>query len=122
MTEKSRPGEKAASPTTTDTSIALGEQTALHLDGVPVVEHPINPFFVHDAVRVILNAVDTGVSITADDLHTAGIGRPEKANSVGSIFAQLHKSGQIERIGHCGSRRSGRNGSVVGFWRKGGKR
>lgn len=97
-------------------------QASLPLEGVPEPERSVNPFFVGDAIRVISTLVESGAIVTADDLYRVGIGRPEKANCVGSVFAILHRAGVIERVGYCGSTRSGRNGSAVGVWRKGGKR
>jgi hypothetical protein len=97
-------------------------QASLPFDGLPIIEHSVNPFFAGEAMRFILNRVAAGSTVIADDLYTAGIGRPVKPNSVGSIFAQLRRSGSIERVGFCGSRRNGRNGSAVGVWRKGGRR
>jgi hypothetical protein len=98
---------------------ALPSVQTLPLEGLPEVDDAINPYFVGDAARVISEIVEAGGTVVADDLYKAGIGRPEKSNSVGSVFATLHRLGVIERVGFCGSRRAGRNSSAVGVWRAG---
>lgn len=113
---KGRPGQEA-SPSESAQPLA---QT-LPLEGIPQVDDAINPYFAGDAARVISQIVEAGGTIVADDLYNAGIGRPERPNSVGSVFASLHRLGVIERVGFCGSRRAGRNCSAVGVWRAGAK-
>jgi hypothetical protein len=97
-------------------------QNSLQLEGVPDVDDAINPFWVNDAVNALATLVESGAMVTADDVHRAVHGRPERPNAIGSVFATMHRAGLIARVGYCPSSRSGRNGSALGVWRKGGGR
>jgi hypothetical protein len=72
-----------------------------------------------EAERIVLALVDSGHSITSDDLRERYPDEPSATGAaIGALFKRMSNKGLLQLVGHCPSTRPEARGRVVGIWRR----